>query len=362
MDLSSILKSDALINKYQKTTCNVIQGRVSKHQIMASLNNSDKSVTHSMKLPSMLIKGSKKNELYTFDLKLYLSFKVSEPTNYIAFSITNRNSSTIKLEVQVSLEKSDASLEQFGKYSCFLDQNEERKSYFLKDKLMRQPCTYMPEGKMTIICSVAMDTPNNMISDVAIDENANMCGCNHLASRYDPNVYFDPIHGYCDELSDFTVAVDKCSFKCHKVILSSKSDVFHHMFLSKMKEAQADSVIIKDMDSETISNLLIFMYTENIDPEKITIQLLGAADKYMIGHLKMKCEDELSRRVNKENACEYWYGAYLHQAQKLKKTALETMAKNLNEIKDTPRFQELEMKIPELMKMISSALCDAFNI
>lgn len=361
MDLSSTLKTHAETNRYHKSSRNVIKGRISKHQLLASLNASDKSVTHSLKLPCMNIKGSKKNEFYTFELKLYLSFKISEPSNYIALSITNKNDVSIKLSVEACLEKRDSSKEQFGKYSCLLDKDEERRSYFLKEKLMKDPSTYLPNGEIVIICDLSMQAPNAGLVD-GNNNGIDMCACKSLALQYAPETCFDPIHGYSDELSDFTINVENCSFKCHKAILSSRSEVFRHMFLSNMKEAQSDKVSIYDMNADTISNLLIFMYTDNLEPKKITIQLLGAADKYLVTSLKEMCEIELSQKVTVDNVCEYWYAAYLHRTLRLQETAVEFMASNLSDIKDTPEFQELEIKIPEVMKHITSLLSDAFKI
>lgn len=367
MDLSSALKTYTMINKYHNTSRSIIQGRLSKHQLLASLNVSDKSMTHSLDLPCMSINGQGKNEVYTFALKLYLNFKPSEPRNYIALSITNKNDVTIKLSVEVSLEKQfetlkKISLERFGKYSCFLDKDEERKSYFLKEKIMRDPTTYLPEGKMIIVCDITMDSPNAFMVRGTKNSSIDICACKHWELRYAPENFFDPVHGYSDELSNFTIAVQKCSFKCHKVILSSKSEVFQHMFMSNMKEARTDHLSIKDMSSETVSSLLIFIYTDYIDPKKISIELLGAADKYMVARLKGICEEELSKRVNIENACEYWYEAYLHSTFSLQETTEEFIAKNMNDIKDTQEFQDLEIKMPVIVKNISSLLSNGFKI
>lgn len=362
MDLSSVLKTHTMINKYHKTSRNIVEGRLSKHQLLASLNVSDKSMTHSVELPSMCIKGQGKNEVYTFALRLYLSFKPSEPKNYIAVSIKNKNDVTIKMKVEVSLEKQGSCLEQFGKYSCFLDKDEERKSYLLKEKIMRNPTTYLPEGKMIIVCAVTMDSPEAYTIGRENNWSIDICACKQMELRWAPEISFDPVHGYSDELSDFTISVENCSFKCHKVILSSKSEVFQHMFLSNMKEARTDHLSIKDMKSETVSSLLTFIYTDHIDPNKISIELLGAADKYMIARLMGICEEDLSQRVNIENACEYWFKAYLHGHCSLQEAAEEFIAKNLNDIKDTPEFQDLEIRMPEIVKNISSLLSNGFKI
>lgn len=360
MDLSSALKVSTVTPKFHLTNRIVIQGRLSKHQIMASLNASNKSVTHYLELPCMNIKGTYRNEYYAFGLKLYLSFKNAEPKNYIALGITNKNEMSIKLNVEISIERHNSLLEQFGKYSGFFDKNEERKSYFLKERIMRDPSTYLPDGNMIIVCEITMDAPevempiHNLSKDI--------CSCKHLAKRFDPETCFDSVNGYWDELSDFTLQVDSSSFKCHKAILSSKSEVFQNMFSSNMKEARTDEMKIDDMSSETVSSLLIFMYTDIIHPKKITIELLGAADKYMITRLVNICEDNLSRNVSMNNVCEYWYEAYLHGTYGLQQACEEFIARNLDDLKDTPEFQELGIKSPEIVKNISSLLSNSFKI
>jgi len=361
MELSSALKVSTSTPRYNVTNRIMIQGRLSEHQIMASLNASNKSLTHFLELPCMKIKGPNRNEYYTFGLKLYLSFRNAEPKNYIALGITNLNENTIKLSVEVCLERQNATLDQFGKYTAFFDKNEERKSYLLKERIMRDPTTYLPSGNMIIVCDITMEALDPRMTS-QITHSKGICSCKQVAVRYDPERCFDPMNGYSDELSDFTLHVDACSFKCHKAILSSKSQVFQSMFSSNMKEAKTDEVNLDDMSSETVASLLIFMYTDNIDPCNISIELLGAADKYMISRLTDICEDRLSRNVNIDNVCKFWYQSYLHGKFGLQQACEEFLARNLDDLKDTPEFQELEMKSPEMVKNITSLLSNSFKI
>lgn len=74
----------------------------------------------------------------------------------------------------------------------------------------------------------------------------------------------------------------------HKAILATRSPVFAACFEHKMTEAQSDRVIIDDVDSDVMHEMLRYMYTGTApNLERMADTLLAAADKYQLDRLKV---------------------------------------------------------------------------
>ena len=113
------------------------------------------------------------------------------------------------------------------------------------------------------------------------------------------------------EMSDVQIKCGDQTFDCHKVILSARSPVFNRMLLSEMKEKASGVVDLTDTRPEVVKELLKFIYTGTCyidadeEPEpglEIVCELLEAADKYELEHLKKMCEYTLSSSLTAENS------------------------------------------------------------
>jgi len=135
------------------------------------------------------------------------------------------------------------------------------------------------------------------------------------------------------DLSDVIIICGNKKFECHKSILSSRSPVFKAMFTSNMKEQNAGSVEIKNMNPEVLENLLQYIYTceaSNID--KLTKELIAAADQYQIEKLKELCEVKLCHNMTVENCIELLGLGDIYQAPTLKARALWFVSQNMEKI------------------------------
>lgn len=80
------------------------------------------------------------------------------------------------------------------------------------------------------------------------------------------------------ELCDVTILVDGEEIPAHRAILASCSPYFHAMFTSRMAECGQDRVELKGLDAGSVSRLVEFSYTAEIDvTERNVQQLLPAA-------------------------------------------------------------------------------------
>ncbi|XP_055357177.1 BTB/POZ domain-containing protein 2-like [Paramacrobiotus metropolitanus] len=116
-----------------------------------------------------------------------------------------------------------------------------------------------------------------------------------------------------DILSDVTCRIQpldspSVDIKAHKLLLAMGSAVFETMFYGVMKEAGASVVKITDMDSETFSNVLRYIYYDQIGPfnKSTAFSTLYAAEKYGIPVLKNACEQYVKENVSADN-CLFWF-------------------------------------------------------
>jgi len=99
-----------------------------------------------------------------------------------------------------------------------------------------------------------------------------------------------------NKYADITIECGDKKFKCHKIILASRSPVFKTMFDADMKEKEAGSVEIKNMTPEVLKNMLKYIYTsEAPDIDAFTQELFAAAEQYQLENLKELCEAKLCK-------------------------------------------------------------------
>ena len=89
-----------------------------------------------------------------------------------------------------------------------------------------------------------------------------------------------------EEFSDVKIICGGKTFHCHKNVLSCQSSVFKSMLNdSDMVEAKSGEIKITDIFSVTMEKLLFFIYHDDLDENKISGELMLAADKYNISAL-----------------------------------------------------------------------------
>lgn len=130
-----------------------------------------------------------------------------------------------------------------------------------------------------------------------------------------------------DYLSDVVIECKGKTFPAHRFILSCRSSVFNRMFRIGMKEVEEGKVVIEDIEPEVLEELLRFIYSSQVSPsiDTICVELFQAADKYDIEALKVICEQEMTSKVDAENALEMYMTAEVHDAKLLKEKAFDVI-------------------------------------
>ena len=87
----------------------------------------------------------------------------------------------------------------------------------------------------------------------------------------------------------------------HKAILS-QNEVFKGMLVdNKMLEKSSGEVKITDVSAAAMESLLYFFYHDDFPENKITIDLLSAADKYIVSELIEICLHHLKANLTQGN-------------------------------------------------------------
>jgi len=206
---------------------------------------------------------------------------------------------------------------------------------------------FSTSGDIAIICDIDIQEKEN---EMEIDNS--ICPSQKLATKFtESNI--NPTSPPDNLFTDIILLVDKNRIYCHRLVLGMYSNFFERMFLSGMKESQRNEVNLKDVDLETVKNLIYFMYTGRIDNEKINVSLLVAADMYEVMSLRSICIQELSKSVNFDNCKEIWQTGILLDNEKLVNTTTVFMVKNWKKLSEDDGTRALCMKYPDLALTVS---------
>ena len=104
-----------------------------------------------------------------------------------------------------------------------------------------------------------------------------------------------------DSSADLTIICDSEKFLVHKYFLCYRSLVFNAMLNSPMKEASEGEICIQDMDPDTVSSMIHYIYTGEMsdDWHQLHIPDLAiAADMYDLpGWLELLCSELRAEQV-----------------------------------------------------------------
>ena len=158
-----------------------------------------------------------------------------------------------------------------------------------------------------------------------------------------------------DPSADLTINWDSETFRVHKYFLCSKSPVFSAMMNANMKEAREGEINILDMNSNTLSSMIHYIYTGELADgwHDLDIQdLAKAADKYDLPDwMELVCSDLEEAEVSAVKVAEMIIvgSRYQHsKARKLTEVARDKIRQR-REITEDPAFRE---KLSEDLKVL----------
>jgi len=155
------------------------------------------------------------------------------------------------------------------------------------------------------------------------------------------------------EYSDCVVSCGDTDFKCHKIVLASRSPVFKAMFSSDLKESISSRVVIEDLDVDIVTEMIHYMYSGNVRQlDDQAISLLTVADKYDLSELKETCESHLCEKITMANICDILIVSYLHNGASLPKAAFQYVSNNGDKLMEQNDFKDKLMSYPHIIMRI----------
>ncbi|GBN72473.1 Speckle-type POZ protein [Araneus ventricosus] len=149
-------------------------------------------------------------------------------------------------------------------------------------------------------------------------------------------------HHFSDFIKDFTSMMDdeihsdvklrtrSKIYPAHKCVLSARSPVFRAMFLNNARENANDCIDIKDLRSNAVKSMLLYMYRAEIPISDGlgAYRLYIAAAKYELLVLKDICASFLKKYMSMKNAFEICLLADQHRDDDLKDFAQDFIARS----------------------------------
>lgn len=108
-------------------------------------------------------------------------------------------------------------------------------------------------------------------------------------------------------MSDFAfICSDGVRINAHKFILAVQSSVMLKMFTTSLSDVNKNEVVLNDIDSETMLEMLRYMYCNKIENfEALATKLLYCAEKYDLEELKTLCFFEMIDNLSLNNVIPY---------------------------------------------------------
>mmetsp|Transcript_26022 Transcript_26022/g.29781 ORF Transcript_26022/g.29781 Transcript_26022/m.29781 type:complete len:494 (+) Transcript_26022:40-1521(+) len=173
------------------------------------------------------------------------------------------------------------------------------------------------------------------------------------------------LRGLVDDstFSDVTFLIEEKKIHAHKAILSAQCEHFRAMFSSGMKESQETVISIDDWSHSAYHQMIEFLYTgtiHDLSPEQ-ALDVLGLADAYTLGNLKVLCESILTANVSTENVCDYLMYAHQYSASDLQQSCFDYVVLKFEEVNETEGFERLK-HFPNLLMDVSRKLFELSKV
>ncbi|QCE15445.1 BTB/POZ domain-containing protein At2g04740 [Vigna unguiculata] len=163
-----------------------------------------------------------------------------------------------------------------------------------------------------------------------------------------------------DDLADVCVKVDRNIFRCHQVILASRSEYFRAR-LSHMKnfhegkhEVSVDTLPCleeHDLSKEAFEKMIEYMYTDrlqDINPDQAE-EMFDVASRYLLFPLKRAVADVLLphlEMVSLDEHCHWLILADMYGVVKIREYCLDTIACNFETFAESKEFRAMLLTLP----------------
>jgi len=178
------------------------------------------------------------------------------------------------------------------------------------------------------------------------------------------NSYIEEIKSFFDEKnSDVVVIAGDKEFKCHKIILSARSEVFKNTLAHNTIESNSNTIEIRETPAKAVEDMLKYIYSGDVpqDPESLTTDLLHIASMHQLQPVMEACLRNLVDHLDISSCISTFMlvDRYLPQDQHLRKMVIMFMQCKAVEVVEEEDMVKLMDSNPvlahELMRAIARA-------
>jgi len=160
-----------------------------------------------------------------------------------------------------------------------------------------------------------------------------------------------------EKYTDFTIHADGQKFRCHKLVLTTRSSVFDLMLSSGMLESQNSEVYLTDISPNTVADLLSYLYTDTVDnlPTKAR-DLLPVAEKYDLVSLKDLCVEALTQQIDLHTVVDLALLSDMYNVENLRTSTVRYIVENKDTLLNNPTWKASFKDSPSILIDIIEAL------
>lgn len=300
-------------------------------------------------------------EKYKFCFRIYPKGSTNN-NEYLSFFLENEASTEVTVETMFYVEQRNGARHNIGgkfttdKYTAFGEQSCcWGKSKAIKLSTLTENSDVLIDNSLVIGVTIA-------VTSLKIKNNSlerNLSSQSSLMDELKETFRQRKLKGKSvfEKMSDFTIICgndSERSFPCHKLFLALRSPVFEAMLFHNTKEAMEGKVYITDVSPNTMESLVEFIYTDNVNENEISADLLVASNKYQIGRLKALCEHYLVQHLTHENAAEILVQGYLSGSPEFLEEVIQYVSMHWKKIMETEGFTLIKQHSDLLTKIISN--------
>merc|ERR1712200_109432 len=163
--------------------------------------------------------------------------------------------------------------------------------------------------------------------------------------------YKDILTNAEDHYADVTIICNDGSVRAHKNVLSARSEYFDRMLSSTMKEGLTGVIEVKDMEMSVCQTILEYIYSGEVDQEKMNVEVLAEAEKMGLFTLKKECSSKLINDLSTSNCVKMIEAGDLHKDDDLKDKAKQFIIENYEDLSNESKAQ-LFLLIPDIVREI----------
>jgi len=182
------------------------------------------------------------------------------------------------------------------------------------------------------------------------------------ASLKQPNSFVEEIKSiFKDEKnSDILVIAGDREFKCHKAILSARSEVFKNTLAHNTVESNTSTIVIKETPAQTVEDMLKYIYSGNVpkDSKSLTTELLHIANMYQLHMLVEACLKNMVDSLDVASCISTFMlvDRYVPQDRDLRELVIMFMQCKAMEVVEEEDWDKLMKGHPDLAKEIVKAM------